>query len=247
MEVIMYENQIGFFYLNAGESAVVRILSTTVDKIERRSIHVLHVDGKKKSVACLSKDCPLCEHYGPSNERLYVHLWDYTDNSEKVWNRTTNEKFMNMLRDVEENWGNLSDCVVKITREGDDFPSYTLSVQNPSKYPPVDESYIDEQIAYRYSLYRSASELRQFIETGVLPAHKKSTSNKQWVPKDEWVKQQNAKKEAAELEDAHKAYEAAHANKEYTRTACANPCDTCASDDDADDPFIDPFSHHRRV
>ena len=249
----MNSNQISFFNLNDGESAVIRILSTTVAKIERKDVHVVNIAGKKKSINCLGSKCPLCSQAGMAiSERLYVHLWDYTDNSEKVWNRTTNEKFMQMLADIERDWGDLSECVIRVTRSGRDFPSYTLDILNASKYAPVDKSLINTNVAYRFSLYRSADELNQFISTGVLPEHKKSQSSGQpWLPKSEWIKQQNAKKEEAAADEARKAYEAASSkiDSSVSSSKCNNTCESCdnVADFEDDDQFIDPFIHHRRV
>ena len=107
-------------------------------------------------------------------------------------------------------------------------------------------------MAYRFSLYRSADELNQFISTGVLPEHKKSQSSGQpWLPKSEWIKQQNAKKEEAAADEARKAYEAASSkiDSSVSSSKCNNTCESCDNDADFedDDQFIDPFIHHRRV
>ena len=55
----MNSNQVSFFNLNDGESVVIRILSTTVAKIERNNVHVVSIAGKKKSINCLGGKCPL--------------------------------------------------------------------------------------------------------------------------------------------------------------------------------------------
>ena len=228
-------NNIEFFNINAGESAVVRILSTTVDKIERIGIHTVELgDGTKKKVRCLEANCPLCKNDQP-NERLAVHLWDYTDNKEKVWNRTTNEKFVNLLKDVEENWGNLSECVIKITREGADFPKYSVTVQNPNKYPMPDEikkEDIDKNVGYRCCTYRSADELAEFLKTGYLPEHVKKQPKQDWVPKDQWIKNKNKEQENKKVEEATKHYESYHNNAEL---------------EEDDDIMIDPFSLKRKA
>lgn len=228
-------NNIEFFNIRGGESSIVRILSTTVDKIERIGIHTIELgDGTKKKVRCLENNCPLCDNDQPS-ERLALHLWDYTDNKEKVWNRTTNEKFVNLLKDVEENWGNLSECVVKITRENDDFPQYSVTVQNPNKYPMPNEitkEDIDRNVGYRCCTYRSADELAEFLKTGYLPEHIKKQPKQDLIPKDQWIKNKNKEQENKKIEEATKHYENYHNNAEL---------------EEDDDVMIDPFSLKRKA
>lgn len=228
-------NNIEFFNIRGGESAIVRILSTTVDKIERIGIHTIELgDGTKKKVRCLESNCPLCND-NQASERLALHLWDYTDGKEKVWNRTTNEKFVNLLKDVEENWGNLSECVVKITRESDDFPQYSVTVQNPSKYPMPNEitkEDIDKNVGYRCCTYRSADELVEFLKTGYLPEHIKKQPKQDWIPKDQWIKNKNKEQENKKIEEATKHYENYYNNAEL---------------EEDDDVMIDPFSLKRKA
>ncbi len=231
-------NNIEFFNLVDQQSAVIRILSTTVDKIERIGIHTIETNGVKKKVRCLESNCPLCDEY-PVSERLAVHLWDYTDNSEKVWNRTTNEKFIKLLKDIEDNWGNLSECVVKITRDGEQFPQYSVTVQNPNKYPfpeEISKEDIDKNVGYRCCTYRSADELAEYMRTGILPEHIKKKPNQEWIPKDQWVKQQNEKNQAKKTEEAMSSYEEKHkmANVEVN------------NQEDDEDVFIDPFMNNKR-
>ena len=229
---------IEFFNLADQQSAVIRILSTTVDKIERIGIHTIETNGVKKKVRCLESNCPLCDEY-PVSERLAVHLWDYTDNTEKVWNRTTNEKFVKLLKDVEENWGNLSDCVIKITRDGEQFPQYSVTVQNPNKYPfpeEISKEDIDKNVGYRCCTYRSADELAEYMKTGILPDHIKKKPNQEWIPKDQWVKQQNEKNQAKKTEEAMSSYEKKH---KMTNAEVNNQKDD-------EDVFIDPFMNNKR-
>ena len=239
----MSSNNIEFFNLVDGQSAVIRILATSVSKIERVAVHTIDTNNQgRKKVKCLGKDkCPLCKEFGEGNIRLVVHLWDYTDNKEKIWNRTANEKFINLLKDVEENWGNLSECVVKITREGNDFPNYTMTVQNPNKYPfpsEITNEDVDASVGYRICTYRSADELEKYLDTGVLPDHVKKNFSQGWLPKDQWLKQQNEKNQAKKTDEAMASYEASHAKNVQSSV------NTDTTDDD--DVFIDPFAKPRR-
>ena len=197
-------NNIEFFNLrHDGESAIVRILNTTVDEIEVKGIHYIDLQGKKKAVSCLGEgNCPLCDVNQPVT-RLCVHLWDYTDNKEKIWSRTPNQNFLNSLNDVVDSWGDLCDSVVKITRSGDNFPKYTVTVLNPKKYPFPDsltKDSINEKVAYRLATYRSAEELEEFVKTGFLPDHVKKQST--WVPKDEWIKRKKEEEKEKSVKPA---------------------------------------------
>lgn len=188
-------NQLEFFNLNkSGDSAIVRILNTAPDNIEVKDVHRVDVGGKKKVIACLGeKGCPLCNKGIPTKARLYVHLWDYTDNKEKVWDRTPNPNFISSLREIFGSWGDLYNVALRITRDGDEFPKYNVLVMNPREYPAnFDKDAIDSKVAYRFSTYRSKDELEQFLKTGVLPDHVKKESN--WIPKEEYKKMKEAEK-----------------------------------------------------
>lgn len=166
-------NDIKYFNLNKkDDSAIVRILHSTVKNIEYIPIHTVVIDGKNKNVRCIRENCPLCNSNGSeANTKIYIHLFDYTDNCEKVWVRT--DKIINQLKEIEENWGNLSECVLKITRETDEFPKYNVIPVNAAKYSQVNKELIDEKIAYRFYMTRSRDELNEYLKTGVMPPHKK--------------------------------------------------------------------------
>lgn len=166
-------NDIKYFNLNKkDDSAIVRILHSSVKNIEYAQIHRVTIDGKNKNIKCIRENCPLCNSNGSeANTKIYIHLFDYTDNCEKVWVRT--DKIINQLKEIEENWGNLSECVLKITRETDDFPKYNVIPVNAAKYTQVNKELIDEKIAYRFYMTRSKDELNEYLKTGVMPPHKK--------------------------------------------------------------------------
>ena len=72
--------QIEFFNLNNdGDSAIVRLLHSKVETIESASIHRISVDGKYKNVKCPGEGCPICGKETEPLDRIYVHLFDYTD------------------------------------------------------------------------------------------------------------------------------------------------------------------------
>lgn len=166
-------NDIKYFNLNKkDDSAIVRILHSSVKNIEYAQIHRVTIDGKNKNIKCIRENCPLCNNNGSeASTKIYIHLFDYADNCEKVWVRT--DKIINQLKEIEENWGDLSACVLKITRETDDFPKYNVIPVNAAKYAQVNKELIDEKIAYRFYMTRSKDELNEYLKTGVMPPHKK--------------------------------------------------------------------------
>ena len=175
-----------FFNLkNAGDSAIVKILHTSIKTIEQKYIHSINIAGKNNKIKCNINDCPLCQdaRFKEKYLYIYIHLFDYTDNKEKVWVRSN--KILEDLQTIVNNWGNLCDCVLKITRDTDAYPKYSVQPVNPDKYKAIDVSkYIDQKVAYRFMKTRSNEELQEFINTGDLPEHKK---NNDYVKKSEYT------------------------------------------------------------
>lgn len=174
-----------YFNLNKAEdTAVVRILHSTTKTIEKVKAHKIELDGKKKKVRCLEENCPLCISGSKAEEKVYIHLWDYTDNKEKIWERT--DKIIPQLEKLEEDWGELSSLVVRITRKGDNFPKYEVVPLPAKKYADVDKTLVDEELAKFYSLKRNKEEIETFLNTGKFP------ERKPFIPKEEYLKQKNA-------------------------------------------------------
>ena len=234
---------IGYFNLkNAGDTAVVRLLHSSVSTIEKSMTHWMDVSGKRKCFKCAGDGCPLCANGIQSDERIYIHLFDYTDNKEKIWSRT--DKIIEKLRSVENDWGNLSDCVVRITRESGQFPSYTVSVLNANLYAPVNKELVDKKIAYRCYITRSVSELTQFLSTGVLPAHE----TKPFIPKEQYLAQKNAgsaqvynRTALQQQKQSPSVQNNSFVNQNATYGNSANQFNASHSQTTNDDVFIDPF------
>lgn len=170
-------NTIGFFNLkNAGDNAVVRILYSSTEQITKVIAHRIANATKTKLVKCLGTEgagCPCCQANIPAETRLVIHLWDYTDNSEKIWERTANAKFLQSLSEIEQAWGNLCDVPVKITRDSVEFPTYSVTVMPANAYPMPINVELNKDCSFRLGMYRSADELKQALATGVVPPHVK--------------------------------------------------------------------------
>lgn len=172
-----------YFSLNQdGASAVVRILHTNTSTIETMTSHRVMIGGKKKRIKCIGEGCPLCAEQNTAESRIYIHLWDYTDNKEKVWERT--DKIIPQLEKLQADWNPLNSAVVKITRKGNNFPKYDVVPVNPLVYSnvPADVK-VDEQLAKLYAYSRKKEDIDTFIKTGTLP------ERKPFVSKEEYAKQ----------------------------------------------------------
>jgi hypothetical protein len=169
-----------FFSLNKdGDEAVVRLLHSTTKTIESIVSHKVTIDGKFRRIRCNGDGCPLCSS-NRADSRIYVHLFDYTDNKEKVWERT--DKIIPQLDKLLESWNPLHSAVVKITRKGNEFPKYDVVPLNPMSYSQVEDSLVDESIAKFYSTKRTNEDISVFLQTGSLP------ERKPFVPKEEYFK-----------------------------------------------------------
>ena len=150
-----------FFNLKGDkDTAIVRLLHSSVDTIETVNTHRVQIGEKVNRIKCLGDGCPLCANNSQIDKRIYIHLFDYTDNIEKVWDRT--DKIIPQLTKLFESWNPLNSAVVKITRIGNEFPKYTVEPQNPMLYNDVDLSLIDKPVAKRFSLSRNADEIKVF-------------------------------------------------------------------------------------
>lgn len=169
----------------AGQSATVRVLHSSVSTIEAATTHWVQdpTTGKKRSFKCVSDGCPMCDRGIGALTKVYIHLWDYTDNQEKVWVRT--DKIIPQLLTVQNSWGNLSDCVVTITRNTDQFPTYNVMPVNAASYPPVPGELVDKRVSFMYYMTRSKDELNTYFTTGVLPAH----TTTPFIPREQYIQQ----------------------------------------------------------
>lgn len=172
-------DNLGFFNLFAdGDTATVRLLHKSVSTVEHAMVHNVLVNGKKNVVKCIGDSCPICVNNQPF-ERVYIKLFDYADNKVKVWVRT--DRILSQFQEIENNWGDLSQQVLKITRIGNDFPKYDVQMLNPANFANPNLE-VDKSVAYRFYKTRSAEELNEFLRTGIMPAHKKQEAQSTQVP-----------------------------------------------------------------
>lgn len=167
-----------FKLAKAGDTATVRFLHTSVNTIEKVFTHWVQKGETWKHFKCIGENCPACLSGNQAKERAYIRLFNYDTNEIEVWDRTANNKFLNSLLDVEQEWGALNATAIKITRDSDDFPTYTLSPCPPNKYT-IPNAEVDEKIAYRMVGSRSAEDIKTFLTTGIMPPKPQKTDNSQ--------------------------------------------------------------------
>lgn len=186
------QRQITFFNLPKAENgavarAIVRILHTSTKTIEVVDVHSIMVDDKHKFVKCLGENCPLCKEKIAVTPKAYVHIWDFKDNAEKVWVRPVS--VIKSIETLETAYGDLSKFVVTIVRDDSKgkYPTYSiLSRIDSPNYASQPAEMIDNKVAYRFHLTRSAEEIEQYMNTGIMPAHeKKFVSKEQYFSKKE--------------------------------------------------------------
>ncbi len=171
-----------YFNMNKdGDEAVIRILHSKPETIEKVLTHTIEVEGKKKRIKSLGEDCPITKSGKTPYERIFIHVFDYTDNKNKVWDRTPT--ILPQLDELYKDWQPLSDAVIRIKRVGDDFPKYELHVLNPTSKPEVDKELIDKPLSRMYHLTRKVEDIETFLKTGKFPEKEPFLSKEEYAAK----------------------------------------------------------------
>lgn len=141
--------RVSYFSLkNDGDEAIVRIMHDSTKDFDIVNTHRVSVDGRPRAVGCnrdsredLSK-CPLCSAGVPVNKRMYIHLIEYVRDENgkitpmlKVWERAASYAYI--IRDYINDYGPLSECLLKIRRQGaagSRDTSYNITYCRPEVY-----------------------------------------------------------------------------------------------------------------
>lgn len=196
MENTNIEQRPWFFNLNTdGAEAVVRFLHSSPSTIEECDTHTVTINGKKRRLRCNGDSCRMCADGNDVNHRIFIHLWNYTDDREMVWDRT--DKIISQLNELYESWNPLNSAVVKIKRIGNEFPKYEITPVNPAQYSAVSEDLIDKKLMFRYTIKRSDEDIDVFLKTGTFP------EKKPYIPKDQYYKQKEAANKTTSVVEEH--------------------------------------------
>lgn len=188
--------QVGFFSLkNDGDEAIVRICLDDTKDLDFLTTHQITLDGRFRRVNCLRESamddigkCPLCNSGLPIQNRIFIKLlkYDVVDGTvvanPVVWERPAS--FGATLRTFIQEYGPLSDCILKIKRRGaagDRSTSYDVLFVNQALYPEDKykkdfSAFTNLKILGRFVLDKTAEELEGFVNTGSFPEKVAPTS-----------------------------------------------------------------------
>ena len=189
-------NNVDFFNLrNDGDEAIVRIMHDTTDSFNIFAVHDrVSVGGKTRKVNCIrdpkepTENCPLCASGSPLAYRMFINMTQYFTNAQGaieskpvVWERGIG--YATKLKTMIENYGPLSECLMKIKRNGaagSQDTTYEILYCPPKMYP--DEMYpVDKAPFEKYSalgsiiMNKNFQELTAFLQTGTVPAAANNT------------------------------------------------------------------------
>ncbi len=167
-------NNYHFSYFNLkknGEEAIVRFMYDSPNEFNLYTIHTMQIDGKQRKVDCLHtpydpiSSCPICETGSKAQRKIFIKLLQYIKQEDgtiktvpKIWERS--DRYVDTLSNLFNEYGNLSDQVFKIRRNGeagDTKTSYDIMYANPAIYKP--ELYVKDTTLF---------ENFDFIKNGII-------------------------------------------------------------------------------
>lgn len=195
-------NQVKYFKLGNGESAIARFGIKSLDDLEFASIHRLGAANKYMAVSCLKpldshdpSTCPFCKAVAEGNasigkaaKRVYVKMnvkyFDKTtgkpteETEHIVWDRASG--FARELLSLINDYGELDKHVFKITRTGERMETkYTISYIPVFDRPEIvsdDFSVFNGYQIDRHSYWvKTKEEMEDFLKTGQFPERAKTS------------------------------------------------------------------------
>lgn len=187
---------VDFFSLkNDGDVATVRFMHDTTDSFELLTTHDITFNGKYRKVNCIRnpqepfENCPLCAKGEKVSQRIFIHLIQYIQDEAgriiglpKIWERPASYAYK--LKNLMDEYGNLSNYVFKIKRngaKGSRDTSYDIMFCNPAmydetKYPKIDNAFDNYKVLGGIVMDKSFEEILEFVNTGSFPEVKKENS-----------------------------------------------------------------------
>lgn len=189
---------VGFFSLkNDKDSAIVRFMVDDINELPIIRLHNVKVGAKSRKISCARdphepiEKCPFCAAQKQLSSKIFVPLIEYVREEDgsikgypKIWEKSAGygSRIVNLLED----YGPLSECLFKITRNGaagDTNTTYSENYCKPQVYP--DEIYKKDENAFndfhvmgRFVLELSLEEAEQVLN-GEVPERlaPRTTSN----------------------------------------------------------------------
>lgn len=127
---------VGYLSLkNDKDKAVVRFCYNTVDDAEGYAVHEVKVGNTRKYINCLRdytqplSDCPFCQSGMQQKVKVFVPVFDLSDNSMKVWERG------------KQIFGQISELCSKYANNGTPFVSNIFTIERQGAKGAIDTVY----------------------------------------------------------------------------------------------------------
>ena len=191
------QNGVGFFTLkNDGDSAIVRFMEESVNDFDLLTVHDVKVNDRYRKLNCLRtanepiEKCPGCMANLKVNTKIFIHLLQYEQDENgnivakpKIWERSL--FYANQLKDLIINYGDLRNCIFRITRNGkagDMKTTYNIMYCPPQMYPPENyplqpELFDNYKVLGTVVLDKTASEIQAYLSTGSFPQVQNTQQN----------------------------------------------------------------------
>lgn len=190
-------SSVSFFKINDGEEAVVRFAYTSPSEFEMKTCHSIKINNRFIRINCNRTykepvdNCALCksadQETSKISTRFFVKMIQYVTEGGKIvpkpvmWDRT--RTMAEQLNQFYLEYGNLSDTVFKIKREGTGLDTkYTIIPASPRMY--TEDVYVKDFSGFdgwtaKGPLYKEYTneEIEEILATGQLPQHTNATES----------------------------------------------------------------------
>lgn len=179
-----FDNWSWFSLKDDGDTALVRLLISNVDDIEKftHEVHKIKIGRWDKRVKCLGKDCPMCAGGDNPSLRVWIPLVVKEGNTEygekQVWERGLTD--IKNLISLYDEYGDLSAREWKIKRNGkkgstDTFYSFFPKDKSEAGEMPEEPKVVGEKSFF--CLEMNAEQMRDAMQGNYNPFEKKDDDN----------------------------------------------------------------------
>ena len=175
---------VDFFQLkNDGDTATVRFLHGSDEDLTLALVHEVEIDGKKKYVECLEEDCPFCTAYGRPKLKLFLFVYDVSDEKVKMWER--GPSMVDHILGFIDKYGEFNNRNYEIKRHGKKGDTQTTYQLFPDdKGPLLDSKGKEMDLPERPKLYgrfvtqMDADKMAEFVQENEPVDRDKEQKNK---------------------------------------------------------------------
>lgn len=180
--------KVGYFSLkNDKDTAKIRLLYNGADDIDGYTVHRVKVGDYEKPVNCLSEDgapidaCPFCMANIKKQARVWIPVYDESDNAIKFWERPNN--FYGKLTGLCSRYPNIVSQLFEVERRGEagyqktDYDFYPIGSKDGTTIEDLlDDCGLDElpKALGTKVLNKTADEMDYYLEHGEFPSSQRS-------------------------------------------------------------------------